>query len=89
VGRLQYRRPRPNEIVAPGPGLRPEAQPEGQESVWDYPRPPRVERVERHVRVEFGGAVIAETTWAYRVLETASPPTYYSLFKGEPGTEGW
>jgi uncharacterized protein (DUF427 family) len=45
--------------------------------VWDYSRPPRVERVERHVRVEFGGVVIAETNWAHRVLETASPPTYY------------
>jgi hypothetical protein len=58
----QYRRPRPDKIVMPGPRLRPEAQPEGQESVWDYPRPPRVERVERHVRVEFGGALVAETT---------------------------
>jgi uncharacterized protein (DUF427 family) len=73
MGRGRYRRPGPDEIVVPGPG---------QESVWDYPRPPRVERVERHVRVAFGGAVIAETPWAYRVLETASPPTYYLPSEG-------
>ncbi len=47
------------------------------ESVWDYPRPPRVERSPRHVRVVLGGAVIAESTRAYRVLETSHPPVYY------------
>ena len=30
------------------------------ESVWDYPRPPRVEPSGRRVRVVLGGAVIAE-----------------------------
>ena len=50
---------------------------EGQESVWDYPRPPRVEPVARRVRVVFGGETIAETTRALRVLETSHPPTYY------------
>jgi len=49
----------------------------GQESVWDYPRPPRLEKVDKHLRVEFGGQVVAETTAAYRVLETSHPPTYY------------
>lgn len=49
----------------------------GQESVWDYPRPPRVEAVTERVRVEFGGVVIADTTRACRVIETASPPAYY------------
>lgn len=49
----------------------------GQESVWDYPRPPRVEAVTRRVRVEFGGIVVAESDRAVRVLETASPPVYY------------
>ncbi|MBT8202555.1 MAG: DUF427 domain-containing protein [Acidimicrobiia bacterium] len=53
-----------------------EPQP-GQESVWDYPRPPRVEPVAEPVRVEFGGAVIAETRQALRVLETSHPPVYY------------
>ncbi len=49
----------------------------GQESVWDYPRPPRVEPVHARVTVELGGQVIAETTRALRVLETSHPPAYY------------
>lgn len=61
-------RKRPANIQIPGPG---------QESVWDYPRPPRVEPVQDRVRVEFGGVVIAESTRALRVLETSSPPVYY------------
>ena len=48
-----------------------------KESVWDYPRPPRVEPVGRRVRVEHGGATIADSDRALRVLETASPPTIY------------
>jgi uncharacterized protein (DUF427 family) len=47
------------------------------ESVWDYPRPPRVEPSSRLVRVVLGGAVIAETTRSHRVLETSHPPVYY------------
>jgi uncharacterized protein (DUF427 family) len=47
------------------------------ESVWGYPRPPRVEVSRRLVRVEFAGEVIAETTCACRVLETSHPPVYY------------
>ena len=47
------------------------------ESVWDYPRPPRVEASTRRVRVEFAGEIIAETSHAYRVLETSQPPVYY------------
>ena len=47
------------------------------ESVWDYPRPPRVEPLDRHVRVVLGGETIAESDRALRVLETASPPTIY------------
>jgi uncharacterized protein (DUF427 family) len=49
----------------------------GQVSVWDFPRPPRVEPVPQRVRVEFGGVVIADSTAALRVCETASPPCYY------------
>jgi uncharacterized protein (DUF427 family) len=64
----KFPRVRPSGIVAPGPG---------QESVWDYPRPPGVEAVFRRVRVEFAGRVLAETTGALRVCETASPPCYY------------
>lgn len=47
------------------------------ESVWDYPRPPRLERSTRRIRVVFGGVTIADTTAAFRVLETSHPPTWY------------
>lgn len=47
------------------------------ESVWKYPRPPRLEHVARHVRVVFGGIVIAESRRPARVLETSHPPTFY------------
>jgi uncharacterized protein (DUF427 family) len=49
----------------------------GQESVWDYPRPPRLEATARRLRVEFAGITIAETQKALRVLETSHPPAYY------------
>lgn len=49
----------------------------GQESVWDYPRPPKLEKVHERLRVEFNLATIADTTSAYRVLETSHPPVYY------------
>lgn len=49
----------------------------GQESVWDYPRPPRVERTSKRVRIVFNGETIVDTTEAYRVLETSHPPSYY------------
>ncbi|MBI1296430.1 DUF427 domain-containing protein [bacterium] len=48
-----------------------------QESVWDYPRPPRLEDVPQRIRVVFNGVTIADTTRAQRVLETSHPPTYY------------
>jgi uncharacterized protein (DUF427 family) len=47
------------------------------ESVWDYPRPPVVVPSDRHVRIEHGGQVVAETHRALRVLETAGAPTWY------------
>jgi uncharacterized protein (DUF427 family) len=49
----------------------------GQESVWDYPRPPRVEPTDSLVQVFFNGKKIAETRASKRVLETSHPPTYY------------
>lgn len=49
----------------------------GRESVWDYPRPPRLERTSRRVRVVLDGVTIADTRRALRVLETSHPPTYY------------
>ncbi len=59
---------RPRFAVIPGPG---------QESVWDYPRPPVIQRDYRLITVRAGGTVIAATRAALRVLETASPPTFY------------
>jgi uncharacterized protein (DUF427 family) len=58
---------------------RPEPDPvgPGQESVWEYPRPPRLEAVTRRLRVVLGGTVIAETIRGARVLETSHPPNYY------------
>jgi uncharacterized protein (DUF427 family) len=49
----------------------------GQKSVWDYPRPPRLEPTSRRLQVVFGGVVIAESSRAHRVLETSHPPVYY------------
>jgi uncharacterized protein (DUF427 family) len=63
--RLFSTRPEP---IAPRPG---------QESVWDYPRPPRVEPVTARLVVVLGRETIADTTRGYRVLETSHPPNYY------------
>lgn len=54
--------------IKPGPG---------QESVWDYPRPPRVEASSETIEIFFGGEKIASSSSTYRVLETSHPPTYY------------
>ena len=56
------------ERIEPGPG---------QESVWDYPRPPALERTDSHLVVVFAGQTIADTTAAFRVLETSQPPAFY------------
>ncbi len=48
-----------------------------RESLWDYPRPPRVEPTTKLIRVIFNEQVIAETRRALRVLETSHPPVYY------------
>ncbi|MBD2074390.1 DUF427 domain-containing protein [Phormidium sp. FACHB-592] len=53
-----------------------EPQP-GQESVWDYPRPPRLEETSKHIQIIFNGVTIADTHQAKRVLETSHPPVYY------------
>lgn len=55
----------------------PEVPGDGQESVWDYPRPPRLEPVRRRLRVVAGGVTIADTVSGLRVLETSHPPNYY------------
>jgi uncharacterized protein (DUF427 family) len=47
------------------------------ESVWDYPRPPRLEPAARQVRIVHCGLVLADSSRALRVLETSHPPVYY------------
>jgi uncharacterized protein (DUF427 family) len=54
--------------IEPGPG---------QESVWDYPRPPRVEPVAERVRAVVDGVELASSVRTMRVLETAGAPVYY------------
>lgn len=49
----------------------------GQESVWDYPRPPVYQPDKRRVLVKVQGRILADTTSAIRILETASPPSFY------------
>lgn len=49
----------------------------GQESVWDYPRPPAIVVDQRRVEVRLGDLVIADSCENFRILETASPPTFY------------
>jgi uncharacterized protein (DUF427 family) len=56
---------------------RPEKIEHPKESVWDYPRPPRLEPTARRIRVFFNNVCIADSTQAYRVLETSHPPVYY------------
>ena len=48
-----------------------------QESVWDYPRPPRLERVHKQIEIVFAGSAIVSAPDCYRVLETSHPPVYY------------
>ncbi len=54
--------------IVPGPG---------QESVWDYPRPPRLEPSSKRIQVVFNQVTIADSQQTQRVLETSHPPVYY------------
>ena len=54
--------------IKPGPG---------QESVWDYPRPPRLEKFAGHIRIRHHGILLADSNQCYRVLETSHPPVFY------------
>lgn len=58
----------PAERITPGPD---------QESVWDYPRPPRLEPTTKRIQVIFNGEIIADSRNAKRVLETSHAPVYY------------
>jgi hypothetical protein len=79
-----YGQERPPFALEPG---------QGQESVWDYPRPPRIERDRREVIVRVGEVVVAQTYEACRVLKTASPPAFYIPPNGREGripvSRGW
>ncbi|MBB4212058.1 uncharacterized protein (DUF427 family) [Rhodothalassium salexigens DSM 2132] len=69
TARLAWRdRPRPHDIVTPNPG---------QRSVWDFPRPPRVDAVDARCTVDFAGRRIADSNAVLAVCETASAPVYY------------
>lgn len=59
---------RPPFAITPGPG---------QESVWDYPRPPRLDADSRQVLVQSGQRQLASSRSSLRLCETASPPTFY------------
>lgn len=47
------------------------------ESVWDYPRPPRLEPTPRRIRIVQSGVTVADSIRALRILETSHPPVYY------------
>ena len=49
----------------------------GQVSVWDFPRPPRLEPDPREVTIHWGGVEVARTRRAVRLLETSHPPSFY------------
>jgi uncharacterized protein (DUF427 family) len=55
----------------------PEAIAPGQESVWDYPRPPAIAASDEQIVIRLGGVDICETNISWRILETSHPPTYY------------
>ena len=59
---------KPSFAVVPGPG---------QTSVWDFPRPPRLEPEAREVVIHWGTTEVARTHRAVRILETAHPPSFY------------
>ena len=59
---------RPPFAAAPGPG---------QQSVWDFPRPPALAPDEREVQVMWGSTLVARTRGVIRALETSHPPTFY------------
>ena len=63
--------------------MRPEPIPPkpGQESVWNYPRPPRIEATSKRIRIIFNDRIVADTHRAKRLLETSHPPNYYILLE--------
>lgn len=62
-----------NAMILPTP-IKPAS---GQESVWDYPRPPQLEHVPKRIEIVFAGVRIVDAPESFRVLETSHPPVYY------------
>jgi len=48
-----------------------------EESVWDYPRPPRVEAFPGLIEVHHSGYAQAKSSSTFRLLETSHPPVFY------------
>lgn len=63
---------RPVNVITPGPG---------QESCWDFPRPPEVRNVAERVEVDWQGEIIAATDHAKMIVETAGAPVYFIPLK--------
>ncbi len=59
---------RPDFAAEPGPG---------QESVWDYPRPPAVVPDSRPIEVDGPNGPIARAAHSIKVCETSHPPSFY------------
>lgn len=65
---------RPDFAIAPGPGPGPGA---GQQSVWDYPRPPADVPDQRLVEIHAGQQRLARSDQSTRALDTGSPPAFH------------
>ncbi|MFE7509632.1 DUF427 domain-containing protein [Streptomyces sp. NPDC057540] len=80
-----------NDVDGESVGFTARARP--KESVWDYPRPPKLVSDDRRVTVTVGSVVVAETCASLRVLETSHPPVFYlprsdvraELLRARPG----
>lgn len=46
-------------------------------NVQNFPRPPLLEQIPRHLLIRWNGQTLAETRSSFWVLETTHPPTYY------------
>ncbi|KAL2433531.1 hypothetical protein ABEF95_004751 [Exophiala dermatitidis] len=46
-------------------------------NVQNFPRPPLLQQIPRHIVIKWGDQTLADTRSSYWVLETTHPPTYY------------
>ncbi|WP_420453818.1 DUF427 domain-containing protein [Ilumatobacter sp.] len=65
------------ELADAGGAGAPAANGKPVESVWAFPRPPRVEEVAWRIRVVHAGATVVDAPRVVRVLETSQAPAYY------------